>query len=139
MLDWDEQYIELYHEAGDWKYLDRYIPVDDSLLKASLTTYDNDPEPNKSYSDVEFCIRDTFDILFGYFEGFHNNIASGLISFNEYYPHIMYWLDILTNNESEFKDAQFRKLVRDFVEYYGYGGVIKLFDWHLQRIKNTLI
>lgn len=134
MLDWEEKYIELYHEATDWNYDDRFILVNDEDLKASLTTPENDPNPTIAYSDNQACIRDTFDILFGYFEGFYANIKTGLISFEEYYPHILYWLDILCNSQNQWKDMEFKNLVREFLIYYGYDGVIWIFDEHLKRI-----
>lgn len=135
MLDWDESEIELYYEASDWKYEDRFVTVDDIILKASLTTYENDPQPDSPYSDIEFSIRDTFDILFGYFEGFYANIKTGLVTFDEYYPHIMYWIDILSNPDNKFKDAEFKSLIKEFLEYYGYAGVLWMFDKHIEKIK----
>ncbi len=135
MLDWDESYVELYHDATDWEYEKRFILVNDDLLKASLTTYENDSEPDELYSDEESCIRDTFDILFGYFEGFYANIRTGLVSFDEYYPHIIYWIDILSNPDNKFKDEKFKKLIKEFLEYYGYEGVLWMFDEHNKRIK----
>ncbi len=135
MLDWEETEVELYHEASDWKYEKRFVLVDDDMIKASLTTYENDPRQNEPYSDIEVCIRDTFDILFGYFEGFYANIKTGLVSFEEYYPHIMYWLDILSNPENKYKDDEFKKLVHEFLEYYGYAGVLWMFEEHLIRDK----
>ena len=134
MLDWEEQYIELYYEATDWDYNDRFILVNDVMINASLTTPENDPNPNNGYTDQETCIRDTFDILFGYFEGFYANIQTGLISFEEYYPHIMYWLDILSNPQNQWKDSEFKNRVREFLIYYGYEGVLWMFNEHLDRI-----
>ncbi len=137
MLDWDETDVELYHDASDWDYEDRFVTVDDELLKSSLTTYENDPQPDKPYSDIESCIRDTFDILFGYFEGFYANIKTGLVTFDEYYPHIMYWIDILSNPDNNFKDDKFKNLLKEFLEYYGYAGVLWMFDEHLKRISKA--
>lgn len=135
MLDWDERTIELHYDVKDMDYNSRFVYVDNFKMKKALTVYDKEQEGSGDFSDDETAIRDTFDELFGYFEGFYANIQTGLVSFDEYYPHIMYWIDILSNPDSNFKDDEFKRLVREFLEYYGYDGVLWIMNEHMRKVK----
>lgn len=136
MLDWQHRSIELYFDATEWDYKSRFVEINDKILKSSLTIPDNDPEPEIPFSEDEIRIRDTFDVLFSYFAAFYANIQTGLVTFDEYYPYIKYWLDILSNPANKKKDKEFKKLISDFLKNYGYSGVICLFNEHLKRITN---
>jgi hypothetical protein len=135
MLDWDERYIELYYDDKQLNSENRFVLVNDAMIKKALLSESSNPDWDKNFTSNEIRIRDTFDVLFGYFAGFYANIRTGLVSFDEYYPHIKYWLDILSNPENDSKDEEFKKIVRKFLTSYQYKGVLWLFESHLKMIK----
>ncbi len=112
MLDWDEKWIKLYpDEEGDA----RWELVNNKMVYDAL-------EPNgRRFNEAEVEIRDSFDLFFSYLEGFEHYILSGVVKYENLYPYITYWLDKISEGDSELN-----KRITKFLTTYEYTGVLSL-------------
>jgi hypothetical protein len=127
MLDWKVRTIDLYPKLNDPE--SRFVTVDDSMLYKALATRQEDTKTN--FTDEEAEIRACFDSFFSYLQRFDQFIEARLVRRMDFWPFLRYWLNFIGDPEewkrSDGKEAILMWQLWDFVDYYEYSGVTRLF------------
>jgi len=119
LLDWNEQAIELFPQEKE--PAKRNVRVEDGILAAALVPH----LIRGAFSATEIALRDTFDRLFDRLERFEYFIQAGLVSSQEFEPYLIYWIDILGNENSGRKPPGVVRAFWQYIDFY-YSGVVSL-------------
>jgi hypothetical protein len=119
MLDWNERAIELFPREVD--PTKRSILVDDESLALALVPH----TIRCDFTPLEIALRDTFDRLFDRLERFEYFLQAGLVTREEFEPYLIYWLDLLGNENNGRKAPVVVRAIWRYVEFY-YAGVTNL-------------
>ncbi len=119
LLDWNEQAIELFPDEAD--AAKRSVRVEDGIIAAALVPH----MIRGSFTPTEIALRDTFDRLFDRLERFEYFIQAGLVSSQEFEPYLIYWIDILGNENSGRKPPGVVRAFWQYIDFY-YSGVVSL-------------
>src|SRR5688500_70399 len=100
MIDWSRRKIELYPHKPT--YYEKFEIVDRKLLRSALIHHVQKPIKynDEKYVESEVAIRDNFDHFLGYLERFEQFIVAGLITANELRPYLIYWINAISESES---------------------------------------
>lgn len=127
ILDWKQREIELYPKEPTPK--DRYAVVNDGISFRALAT--RQTETKEAFDGDEPEIRACFDAFFGYLQKFDQFIKAGLVKKKQFQPFLSYWLNLIGNrddwNKEDGKGTTYMRQLLDFIAYYGYSDVIRLF------------
>jgi len=120
MLD-SAREIDLFPDEKNDK--DRYVFVDDEILKASLKTFDE----QTSFPPREFAIRNIFDEFFTDLSAFQHHIDAKLLKLNDIKPYLEYWIKSI-NGYGQVYDDDLARQINKFLASFDYHAVIRLSD-----------
>jgi hypothetical protein len=78
------------------------------------------------FTTKEAFVRDTFDAFFEGLQIFEQFIQSGLISAAEFKPYLIYWIEIIANDNNISKPEWCRKNIWHYIDAYDYKSVQRL-------------
>lgn len=85
----------------------------------------------EEYEDVftapEAKIRETYDVMLGHLERFSNLIELKLVKPKYFEPYLRYWVEVIADDSDIEHDATWRFVLLNYINFYGYDGVVKLF------------
>ena len=105
------------------------IVVSDEMIIAALRP--PSLREDKSITSTDGLIRDTFNVFFEYLTRIGSYVeASRVINYDDFYPFLRYWLDILANRHNGRKSPLFAEIIAQHLEYYEYDSVQRMFLRH---------
>lgn len=126
----EQDYVKITRE-DQWRALLPHNIKEDfkSISKDPVTMAINGKSVRGTYTPVEAKIRDSYDDLLVNFERFSNFLNSGLIKPDEIKPYLRYWVESIAKKEDKFsEDSEWRYVLIAYIKFYGYEGVISLFN-----------
>jgi hypothetical protein len=132
MLDWNRRDLVI-HSIG-FPEGRKINDFDDNLLLEALKPHTE----TSGFSDDQVAIRDTFDKFLDYLENFDHFIESGLVDTIEFKPYLIYWINLIGDENSGRKPIIVIKAIWKYIDYYGYKGVQMLFSRYGYDIKSEL-
>lgn len=79
------------------------------------------------FSTREAKIRETYDALLGHLQRFSHLIDLGLIDQKYFEPYLRYWVESMAGDANPEYDATWRFVLLNYINFYGYDGVVSLF------------
>ncbi len=79
----------------------------------------------ENFSNVEFSIRDGFDVFLERIDKFHDMVKAKLLKLDDIKPYLKYWLESIADTDS-FLDPSLRRSLWLFIDEYEYHGVQEL-------------
>jgi hypothetical protein len=101
---------------------EKYKKISREKILNSLSTTPPLPSDSETVS-----IRDCFDTFFTQLERIEQYIESKLVTGEEVYTYMNYWIDLLTGNDKDFSDGD-RRCVLNYAEVYKFPKVKALLD-----------
>lgn len=135
-LDWNERKIKFSDEYTIDKVTEKLLCI--CLVSGDLSTQKNELMAQKGeaeFSEEESAIRDAFCRFLDYLERFDHFIEAKLITKEELTPYLRYWLNLVGNDNGQIKTSTFYQYLWNFIDYYGYSGVQRLFHRYGYNIK----
>lgn len=117
MLDWSNRAIELFPEHPE--YEKRSVLVDRKTLEKALIPH---VKRKRNFTKEEIAIRDTFDHFFITLTKFEHFIQAGMVSYEDFFPYLHYWIDLIALNLPE----RTKSMLHNYLLTYEYSGVINL-------------
>lgn len=99
----------------------------DEVLCEALRDHREFANETECFSDDQTLARAAFDALLSGLDTFDHFIETKLVTVNDLRPYLSYWINVLANPATEWKDPRFYQRLQDFICAYGYTGVAKLF------------
>lgn len=126
LLDWNSNDLELKPSemAGRSK-----IHFTDNLIESALHTHKQVP----TFTDEEVIIKAIFDTFFERLTMFYNYIETKLIEAKDIKPYLIYWINILADDNNDRKPQNVRKQIWIYIEEYGYSRIRSFCD----RLRNA--
>lgn len=100
----------------------------DADIMGGLVLHTVMPGETETFRGSRLAARVAFDAFFTGLEKLSNHVASGVIERRHLIPYLAYWLAIISEPETGWKDREFYRIVSDFIDGYGYVGVRRLIE-----------
>jgi hypothetical protein len=114
MLDWNSRQIVFSDKTS--------IYFEDNILEHALTIHTR-LALGDEYTEDESKIRDAFDVFFDGLQRFDQHIELGLLNADDLRPYILYWIELIGNENPIRKSNTIIKIMWEYIHYYGYSGV----------------
>lgn len=129
MLDWNARRLPLLLDAPESKQT--YFEYGADLLDTALysrSTIPLDPQTKmeRSFTEEELAIRDSFDRMLSRLERFEIFVRQGLVSFADLRPYIEYWIELIGDADFGRKPKATIKRLWSYINDYGFDGVQSL-------------
>ena len=122
MLDWNKYEIPLIkNEIGN----NTKFYFHDVLLESSLKPH---TEAKNGFTREEALIRNIMDDFFEQLGLFYIHIKKKLITKEDIDDYIEYWLEIIANPTNNRKNNIVRKEILNYIVFYKYNNVVRLFE-----------
>jgi hypothetical protein len=100
--------------------------LDDGVTERALRHHVECPEQTEAFGSEEMLAREAFDMLLTGLETFDHFVETHLVEVEDLKPYLAYWLRIMADPSSGWKDASFYARLHEFVKKYNYRGVQRL-------------
>jgi hypothetical protein len=121
MLDWtDRPVLLLSNKTG----VTSPEIVHEHTLQLALLPH----SPVDGFSDTQASIRDCFDRMLDTLVRLETFVTSDLISANELYPYIEYWVKLIAGKPKQQHQPEFYVILHHYMAQYGFLGAQKLIE-----------
>lgn|SRR6266850_2213608 len=100
--------------------------VDDKLIVQGLRSHRKFPDETERFGKPQMLVRASFDEFLTGLEQFDQYVDAGLVGAGDLKPYLSYWLEVLLNPGSGWKDASFYSVLAEFIKDYRYTRVTAL-------------
>jgi hypothetical protein len=110
----------------DKEYSDRAL-LSPSPVSSPPGAAAGDEEDIDIFTPAEAKIRETYDAMLDHLERFSNLIELNLVKPKYFEPYLRYWIEAMAGNADLKHGATWRFVLLNYINFYDYDGVVKLF------------